>query len=440
MGLIPPSPPSRKSYPLDVPPLLDDPEKYTLAMMMGLELLENGYRLPTISPYWGEYWGEDNYEVIFTKGLAGGLVSKTTLPMTHSEYYALISLQRAMPERVYVTMWGRKILFDENFIIADLSNGDRLVMTKKDYEDIMAYNEKQKADMNKDTLFIDEYGGSVITTAKDATRLQKEFEERQKNKDVELVKYKNGDEAYVPKSHVQALKDNNKLWTEEDTKHQAESNPKESTYMSTSKEIARQKPNFIDEVLQCELESLDATGLLERYILDQQEIERLYDIDNDVDKNLSELVEPEIIEDLYTYRQQKLERDAIKQMAEDTKEDNLKTRLKLRDKRDFVAHLALESEDIPKKKWIKVFDEGIYISTLGSNPCICTKSWDKVLEEKQQDEVSNISRGLVEAVGIGSFIGLSITACGVAVWLINPLAGLLTACVAVIILFELTQV
>ena len=136
------------------------------------------------------------------------------------------------------------------------------------------------------------------------------------------------------------------------------------------------------------LEDMSINEVLVRYLRNMAEIERLKAEDLQISTTTDSIEEPRYVEDLSQWEEYRATKEEITRLSEERKANINERRQTLSiEQRDIRAFL-LHNESVPKNKWIRCADEGVYVPGDPANgePAVRVASWEHIMETNGEPE------------------------------------------------------
>jgi hypothetical protein len=147
------------------------------------------------------------------------------------------------------------------------------------------------------------------------------------------------------------------------------------------------------------LEDMNTNEVLIRYLRNMYEIKRLESENLQVSTTKDSIEEPPYVEDLSQWQEYRAAKEEITRLTEErlaTNNGNKKALLK--EQQDIKAFL-LHSESVPKDKWIRCADDGVYVRSepAKGKTTIRVAPWEHVVETNGEPERINEIRRMKES-------------------------------------------
>jgi uncharacterized membrane protein YqaE (UPF0057 family)/5-methylcytosine-specific restriction endonuclease McrA len=139
------------------------------------------------------------------------------------------------------------------------------------------------------------------------------------------------------------------------------------------------------------LEDMSISEVLVRYLRNMAEIERLKSEDLQISTTTDSIEEPRYVENLAQWEEYRATKEEITRLSEERKANiNEKKQALFEEQREIRAFLR-HNERVPKDKWIRCADEGVYVPGDPANgePAVRVASWEHIMETNGEPERLN---------------------------------------------------
>jgi hypothetical protein len=147
------------------------------------------------------------------------------------------------------------------------------------------------------------------------------------------------------------------------------------------------------------LEDMNTNEVLVRYIRNMAEIERLDTENLQVSTTKDSIEEPRYVEDLSQWQEYRAAKEEIMRLTDErVATNNEKKKALLKEQQDIRAFL-LHSESVPKDKWIRCADDGVYVPSepAKGKTTIRVAPWEHVMETNGEPERINEIRRMKQS-------------------------------------------